>query len=182
MAILRIRVDEDPVLRKKAKVIKSVDNNIKKLITDMAETMYEAPGVGLAAPQVGISKRLVMIDTDDGQGLQVFINPKILKIEGEPEAGLEGCLSVPGIFGDVERSLRITVKALNRRGKGITVEAVGFRARAIQHEIDHLEGVLFTDKATNLRKIKDEEEDEEKRELSSLIEEIKEEKFKDLSI
>jgi len=184
MAILKIRVDEDPVLRKKAKEIKSIDQDIKKLIADMAETMYDAPGVGLAAPQVGVSKRLVMIDTDDGQGLQVFVNPKILKTEGEPEEGSEGCLSVPGIFGDVRRPLKkITVKAINRKGKGITVEASGFRARAIQHEIDHLDGILFTDKASNLRKIEEAEEDTISREaLSSIVEEIKEKRFNNTKV
>ena len=182
MAIRKIRIDEDPVLRKKAKEIKSIDDSTKELIDDMAETMYDAPGVGLAAPQVGVSKRLVMVDVDDGQGLQVFVNPRIIKIEGDPEVGPEGCLSVPGIYGDVERCLKITVKGLNRKGKGITVEASGFRARAIQHEIDHLEGILFTDKASNLRKIADEPEEEDiKDNLTSIVEEIKKDKLKDLS-
>ncbi len=182
MALMKIRIDEDPVLRKKAKEIKNIDENIKKLIENMAETMYDAPGVGLAAPQVGVSKRLVMVDVGDGQGLQVFINPKIIKKEGELEDGLEGCLSVPGIWGDVKRQLeKITVKAINRKGKGITIDASGFRARAIQHELDHLDGILFTDKATNLRSREEiEEEIEEKQKnnnLSSLIEEIKEKRL-----
>ena len=182
MALRKIRIDEDPVLRKKAKEIKHIDEDIKKLIDDMAETMYDAPGVGLAAPQVGVSKRLVMVDVGDGQGLQVFINPKIIKKEGELEEGLEGCLSVPGIWGDVKRQLKITVKAINRKGKGITIEAVAFRARAIQHEIDHLEGILFTDKATNLRRKEDMEEEVEEKQtndnLVSLIQEIKEKRLK----
>jgi len=181
MALRKIRIDEDPVLRKKAKEIKHIDEEIKKLIEDMAETMYDAPGVGLAAPQVGVSKRLVMVDVGDGQGLQVLINPKIIKKEGELEEGLEGCLSVPGIWGDVKRQLKITVKALNRKGKGITFESAGFRARAIQHELDHLDGILFTDKAVNLRRKEDmEEEIEEKKadgNLASLIEEIKEKRL-----
>ncbi len=185
MALRRIRIDEDPVLRKKAKEIKHVDEEIKKLIEDMAETMYDAPGVGLAAPQVGVSKRLVMVDVGDGQGLQVFINPKIIKKEGELEEGLEGCLSVPGIWGDVKRQLKITLKAINRKGKGITIEATGFRARAIQHEVDHLDGILFTDKATNLRRKEDMEKETEERQESqrddkvvSLIQEIKEKRLK----
>jgi peptide deformylase len=182
MSLRKIRIDEDPVLRKKAKEIKHIDEDIKKLIDDMSDTMYEAPGVGLAAPQVGVSKRLVMVDVGDGQGLQVFINPKIIKKEGELEEGLEGCLSVPGIYGDVKRQLKITVKAINRKGKGITVEASAFRARAIQHEIDHLDGILFTDKAVNLHKKEDiEEELEEKHtddRLVSLIQEIKEKRLK----
>ncbi len=185
MAIRKIRIDEDPVLRKKAREIRNVDDSIKKLIDDMIETMYDAPGVGLAAPQVGISKRLVIVDVGDGQGLQVFINPRIVKTEGPIEEGCEGCLSVPGIYGDVKRAFKVTVKALNRKGKGITLEATGFRARAIQHEIDHLEGILFIDIATNLHKMDNKEKDEPPEDLfqdnlNSLIEDIKQKRFKHL--
>lgn len=181
MAILRIRIDDDPVLRKKAKQVKSIDSSLQKLIDDMAETMYDAPGVGLAAPQVGVSKRLIMVDTDDGQGLQVVINPKIVKLEGEPEVALEGCLSVPNIYGEVERKVKVTVKGLNKKGKGITIEATGLRARALQHETDHLDGILFTDKAENLRKMEEKSEEEKEGEgLTSIIEEIKEKRLKEL--
>lgn len=176
MSLLKIRIDEDPILRKKAKDVKSFDSSIKKLIDDMIETMYDAPGVGLAAPQVGVSKKIVIIDPDDGQGLQVLVNPKIIKIEGDEEEGLEGCLSVPGIYGMVKRQLSITVKALNRKGKGITIDVTGFRARVIQHEIDHLNGIIFTDKATKLRKVVEETEEEriDDEKLFSIIEEVRE--------
>jgi len=176
MSLLKIRIDEDPILRKKAKDVKSFDPSIKKLIDDMVETMYDAPGVGLAAPQVGVSKKIVIIDPDDGQGLQVLVNPKIIKIEGEEEEGLEGCLSVPGIYGMVKRQLSITVKALNRKGKGITIDVTGFRARVIQHEVDHLNGIIFTDKATKLRKVIEETEEEkiDDEKLFSIIEEVRE--------
>jgi peptide deformylase len=177
MSILRIRIDEDPVLRKKTKEVKSFDDSIKKLIDNMIETMYDAPGVGLAAPQVGVSKKIVIVDVDDGQGLQVLVNPRIIKIEGEEEEGLEGCLSVPGIYGMVKRQLLITVKALNKKGKGITFDATGFRARAIQHEMDHLNGIIFTDKATKLRKVADETEEQiDDDKLFSIIEEVREKK------
>lgn len=153
----KIKVFPDEVLRRKAQDVKRIDNEILDLIEDMVEAMRGSPipGVGLAAPQVGVSKRIVIVDAQDGQGLQVVINPKILKLEGEKELGWEGCLSVPGIYGEVSRYPFILLKGLNKRGKGIKIEATGFRARVFQHEIDHLDGILFIDKAIRFLEEKD---------------------------
>ncbi len=151
MAIRTIYTSEDAVLRTKAKKIKKIDATTQKLIDDMIETMREAPGVGLAAPQVGVSLRVIVVETpedeDDPQGgteLQL-INPEILKSDGE-QFGEEGCLSIPGYVGMVKRSMNVTVKALNRKGKEVKVKATGYLARVLQHEIDHVDGILFTDR------------------------------------
>ncbi len=151
MAIRTIYTLDEPVLRLKAKKIKKIDASTQKLIDDMIETMREAPGVGLAAPQIGLSIRLIVVETpkdeDDPQGgtqLQL-INPEILKQDGE-QVGEEGCLSIPGLVGIVKRSQNVTVKALNRKGKEVKIKASGYLARVLQHEIDHLDGVLFTDR------------------------------------
>ena len=147
MAIRTIRTDEDPVLRKKARHIDQVDAKVQGLIEDMIETMYDADGVGLAAPQVGILKRVVVIDIYDETGVKVLVNPEIIAEEGEQEE-VEGCLSLPGKAGVVKRPARVTVKAQNEKGEAFTIEGTGLLARALCHEIDHLDGVLFTDKVT----------------------------------
>lgn len=147
MAIRTIRTDEDPVLRKQSRVIDTVDSKLQGLIEDMIETMYDADGVGLAAPQVGILKRVVVIDIYDETGVKVLINPEIISEEGEQE-DVEGCLSIPGKAGVVMRPARVVVKALNENGEAFTIEGTGLLARALCHEIDHLNGVLFTDKVT----------------------------------
>jgi peptide deformylase len=147
MAIRKIRTDPDPILRKKAKKVQAVDILVKQLLNDMLETMYAAKGVGLAAPQVGISKRIIVCDV--GEGPLKLINPKILNYEGE-ELAVEGCLSLPNLFGEVERFTKIWVKGLNENGKVCKFEAQGWLARVIQHEIDHLEGILFTDVALRM--------------------------------
>lgn len=134
----------NPVLRKKAKEITKIDDSIKKIVADMANLMYKSEGVGLAAPQVGISKRLVLIDV--GEGLMALVNPEIIYEEGK-EIASEGCLSIPGVFNNVERSARVVVKALNENGEELRIAGAGLLARALQHEIDHLEGILFIDKA-----------------------------------
>lgn len=144
MAIRQIVKDPDPILRQKSKEVKEITPNILKLLDDMAETMYDAPGVGLAAVQVGILKRLVVIDV--GDGLIELINPVIVSKEGE-QTGPEGCLSIPGVTGEVTRAYKCTVEALNRHGEKIVIEGEGYLARAIQHEVDHLNGILFTDLA-----------------------------------
>lgn len=143
MAIRIIKTDSDPLLRKKSRVVEKIDERILELLDDMAETMYSADGVGLAAPQIGILKRIVVIDV--GEGIHELINPEILEFSGQ-QFGDEGCLSVPGKYGEVERPNYVKAKALNRKGEEILIEAEGFFARAIFHEVDHLEGVLFTDK------------------------------------
>ncbi|QZY57125.1 peptide deformylase [Crassaminicella profunda] len=143
MAIRNVVKDGDPVLRKRSRAIEKVDERIQTLIDDMVETMYDADGVGLAAPQVGILKRIIVIDT--GEGLIEMINPEILEEKGE-QIDPEGCLSVPGVTGDVKRPKWVRVRGLNRDGKEIEIEGKDLLARAFCHEIDHLEGILFTDK------------------------------------
>jgi len=155
----------EPVLRRKAKPVTKFDRDLQTLIDDMIETMRDAPGVGLAAPQVGISERLAVIEyaeeedeeEDDGseektkpikpKKLFVIINPEIVKTSEEKVMGVEGCLSIPGLVGEVERHEALQVKALNRHGKPVKHKVDGWMARIFQHEIDHLNGVLFTDLA-----------------------------------
>jgi len=121
------------------------DRSLVKLLNDMYDTMLAADGVGLAAPQVGIAKQIAIVDIGDEHGRMELINPIILEARGE-QIGPEGCLSFPGLFGDVSRAEYVKVRAQNRRGRVFTLEATGFLARALQHEIDHLHGVLFTTK------------------------------------
>lgn len=149
MAILEIRLVGDPVLRSRAKPVKHVTRSIKELLEDMANTMYESSGVGLAAPQVGVSKRLVVVDA--GDGLISLINPEIVRREGS-ETGMEGCLSIPGIYGEVERASRVVVEGLGPDGRRKWVEGEGLLARVLQHEIDHLDGILFVDRAMRIFK------------------------------
>ncbi|EPY2308842.1 MULTISPECIES: peptide deformylase [Clostridium] len=146
MAIRNIRKYGDELLRKKSRKIEKIDDRILTLLEDMAETMYSAEGVGLAAPQVGILKRVVVIDV--GEGLIKLINPEIIETEGS-QKDVEGCLSVPGEQGEVERPYKVKVKALNEKGEEIVLEGEELLARAFCHEIDHLDGVLFVDKVIN---------------------------------
>ncbi|MEM9693390.1 MAG: peptide deformylase, partial [Myxococcota bacterium] len=142
MAIRTILHYPEPVLRERAVDVEGIDDELRVLIEDMAETMYAAPGVGLAAPQVGVSKRLFIVDVaaeDEPSNLLVFINPEIIETEGI-QMWEEGCLSVPGITEDVERAARVKVRAQNRSGETFELEADGLLAVAIQHEHDHLEG------------------------------------------
>lgn len=148
MAILEVVKAGNPVLKQVAKPIKKIDSRLRHLMDDMAETMYKCDGVGLAAPQVGQSIRLVVIDV--GEGIIELINPVITHREGKVTDS-EGCLSVPGIFGDVERAERVTVEYTTRFNKRRTLKADGLLARCIQHECDHLEGTLFIDIAKSLR-------------------------------
>ncbi|NLJ88122.1 MAG: peptide deformylase [Epulopiscium sp.] len=143
MALREIRTNDDEILRKKSKKVDNITPTIITLLEDMAETMYEAEGVGLAAPQVGILRRVVVIDV--GDGIIELINPEIIETDGE-QTGPEGCLSVPGVTGEVERPLIVKVKALNRNGEEFIIEGEGLLARALCHEIDHLDGIIFTDK------------------------------------
>ncbi len=151
MAVYSIVEIGDPVLREKARPVPKITPNVIKLLENMAETMYDAEGVGLAAPQVGVSKRVVVVDA--GDGLIELINPEIILKEGL-DTDAEGCLSVPGVRGEVQRAARVVVKALNREGKEVRHEGEGLLARAFQHELDHLEGILFVDKAENITKNK----------------------------
>ncbi len=147
MALRKLRIEGDDILRKRSKDVKEVTDRIKGIVEDMIETMYESNGVGLAAPQVGLLKRIFVVDI--GEGPMVFINPIITEEEGE-QFGVEGCLSVPGKQGDVLRPYKVHVKALDVNGDEFEIDAEEFYARAICHEYDHLEGVLYIDKAENL--------------------------------
>ena len=151
MAIREILTAEHPVLHQKAKKIKRVDAPIQRLVDTMLESMRAVHGLGLAAPQIGIGLRVFVIEMPEGKeephsGQQVIlINPEIVKAEGE-QIGEEGCLSIPGYVGMVRRALKVTVKGLNRKGKEVRVKGEGLLARALQHEIDHLDGILYTDR------------------------------------
>lgn len=149
MAIRLIVQDPDPVLRERAIEVTKFNANLHKLLNDMAETMYDADGVGLAAPQVGISKRVIVVDVGDDHGLIEMVNPEIVEASGE-QLGPEGCLSIAKLNGDVRRALHIKVKGFDRNGAPIELEASEFLARAFQHEVDHLNGVLFTDIAESI--------------------------------
>lgn len=148
MAILPIRKYPDPVLRKTAEPVTIIDAKLRQLAADMVETMQEAQGVGLAAPQVGESIRMVIVDFDPENGdPKVLINPVIVKRSGRKELKAEGCLSFPGVHTQVKRSPRVVCEAQNLDGEIVEYQAEGLCARAVQHELDHLEGMLFVDKA-----------------------------------
>lgn len=150
MAIRIIVKDPDPVLREVCKPVPKITPNIHKLLNDMVDTMYEAEGVGLAAPQIGILKRVIVMDCgEEHGGLIELINPEVIETEGE-QFGPEGCLSIPNMTGDVRRAQRVKVKGLNRDGKEIVVEGRDLLARCILHEVDHLNGVLYTDLAETM--------------------------------
>lgn len=151
MAIYQIVEIGESILKEKAQTVTKFGANLHRLLDDMADTMYQANGVGLAAPQVGISKRVVVIDV--GEGIVELINPQFIETEGE-ETEVEGCLSVPGVWGEVTRAARVKVSGLNRHGEAVVYEATGYFARALQHEIDHLEGILFVEKANKIEKKK----------------------------
>lgn len=160
MAIRTIRISTDEVLRKKCKEVKEMTERTRVLIDDMFETMYESNGVGLAAPQVGILKRLVVIDVDYETPL-VLINPIIIEREGE-QTGDEGCLSLPGLAATVTRPNRVVCRCLNEEMEEIEIEGEGLLARAICHELDHLDGILYKDVAESpLHEVEFEEDDEE---------------------
>ena len=156
MATREIVTTPNPVLRKKARKVTDFGPELQKLFDDMVETMRAAPGVGLAAPQVNVSQRVIVVEYGDDEDeeaptkLYTLANPEIVRFSTETVLGNEGCLSVVGYQGEVERSLEVTVKALNRRGKPVKIKAKGWTARIFQHEIDHLDGVLFVDRATKV--------------------------------
>ena len=152
MALLEILIYPDPRLRRKASPVECVDNEIRQLIRDMAETMYQAPGIGLAATQVNVSKRVMVIDhSDERNELQVFINPVIRSRRGEIETE-EGCLSVPGIVAPVKRAEEVTVTALDSKGRINEYTASGILAVCLQHELDHLDGKVFVDYLSRLKR------------------------------
>lgn len=147
MAIRTIRNDKDEILRKKSREVEAIDNKIRELVLDMIDTMYKNDGVGLAAPQVGVLKRIIVYDV--GEGPKVMINPTITKSSGK-QTGEEGCLSSPNVFGMVDRPANLHVRAFDLEGQEITVKAKDLEAIVICHETDHLDGVLFLDKAYDL--------------------------------
>lgn len=163
MAIREIVFTPDPVLRRKARKITNIDKDLQTLIDDMIETLRAAPGVGLAAPQVGVSERLIVVEygveeeENAPKKLFVVINPEIVEASEEKVLGIEACLSVPQMAGEVDRHQKIVVKGHNRHGKAIKIKTNGWLARIFQHEIDHLEGVLFTDRATRIWRPKEDE-------------------------
>ena len=157
MEIITVESLKAGVLRRKAKPVGRVTAEIQRLVDAMIETMREANGIGLAAPQIGVSKRVIVVEVEER--LHVLIDPQIVKQEGE-EIGTEGCLSIPGVLADVPRAARVVVKGKNRRGRGITVDAEGLLARAFQHEIDHLDGMLFLDRVVDRSTIRQVEQEE----------------------
>lgn len=151
MALLTILRYPDPRLHKVAAKVTQVDDNIRKLINDMAETMYAAPGIGLAATQVDVHKRLIVIDISETRDqLKVLINPQLLAASGEADCE-EGCLSVPGVYEKVRRAERVKVSALDRNGQPFTLDAEGLLSVCIQHEMDHLEGRVFVEHLSRLK-------------------------------
>jgi peptide deformylase len=151
MALLPILRYPDPRLHTKASPVAEVDESIRQLVKDMAETMYEAPGIGLAATQVNVHKRVLVIDvSEDRSQLMAFINPRILEKSGEQECE-EGCLSVPGIYEKVTRAEQVRVTALNEKGEAFELEAHGLLAVCVQHEIDHLDGKVFVEYLSQLK-------------------------------
>lgn len=164
-------MDTDEILRKKAKPVEEIDNKIRQLVLDMLDTMYKYDGVGLAAPQVGILKRVITIDTGDGP--KVLINPVIKKASGKQTCE-EGCLSFPNTFGNVDRPENVVVEAVNLEGNKIKIKAKELEAVVLCHEIDHLDGILFIDKAYDMYTLTEEEIEQAKKEAEKELE--KEEK------
>ena len=171
MALRKIVTLPEAVLRRKAHTVTKIDKNLQTLIDDMIETMRDAPGVGLAAPQIGLSERIIVVEYFEREEdeekenapkkVWALVNPEIIKTSEETLMGVEGCLSIPALVGEVERHAAIQVKGLNRHGKPVKIKAEGWLARIFQHEIDHLNGVLFPDRATRVWKPQDEVEPEQ---------------------
>lgn len=171
MTLRRIVYLPEPILRKKAKPVTKFDKDLQTLIDDMIETMREAPGVGLAAPQINLPMQLAVVEYGEGEDeaeegappppkkLYVLVNPEIVKASDEKAMGVEGCLSIPGLVGEVERHEAIQVRALNRHGQPVRHKVDGWMARIFQHEIDHLNGVLFTDRAARVWKPGEEDQE-----------------------
>lgn len=166
MAILPIVLEGDPRLRQKATRIRTVDDGLRKLALDMHETMDDAPGVGLAGPQIGVMRRIIVVhvpgDPEEGEGeiRDTLINPEIIRKHGR-EVGTEGCLSIPKWIGDVPRAEAITVKAIDLDNREIRIKAYGYYARVIQHEIDHLDGILFVDRVEDKSTLREVQEGDE---------------------
>ncbi len=145
MAVVKVRKYGDPVLRRRARPVEAVTPEIRTMIADMVDTMYDEVGLGLAAPQIGVSLRLMVVGDEEGRGARALVNPVITEQGGEITAE-EGCLSIPGIFAPVKRAEWVKLEAHDPDGRPVTLSARGFRARVFQHEMDHLDGVLFIDR------------------------------------
>jgi len=162
MAIREIITLPNKTLRQKARKVSSFGSDLQSLADDLVETMRSAPGVGLAAPQVNVPLRVIVVEFNESEDeevspkLYVVVNPEITRFSSEDEIGTEGCLSIPGIVGDVERPLTVTIKGLNRRGQPQKIKASGWLARIFQHEVDHVDGVLFVDRAERVWQIEGE--------------------------
>lgn len=168
MAILAIRIYPDPILRVKCRPVTEIDARVKKLAADMVDTMHAAPGVGLAAPQVGVDLRLAVVDVtigEDPSQVRVLVNPEVLERSGL-DSDTEGCLSLPGITDKVDRPAFVTVRAQDLEGRPFEMQAEGFHARALCHEIDHLDGILFPDHLRGLRR------ERVRRQLKKLADEV----------
>ena len=153
MAILKIEMLGSEVLRRRADEVAGPDPELDRLIESMFETMYDAQGIGLAAPQVGISRRVIVVDVNEPEQVPfAMLNPVVVESSEERDRGEEGCLSIPGITGVVDRPLRVVVEGVDRAGKPLRIEADGMLARCLQHEIDHLDGVLFVDRLSPLKR------------------------------
>ena len=162
MAKRQIRIDGDPILRKKSREVSEINARILELLDDMQETLYDADGLGLAAPQVGVLKRIALIDMRDGTGLKKMINPEIIEKSEEIQINIEGCLSVPDKSGYVQRPSSLLVEYMDENGERVIMECDEYTAVCVCHELDHLEGILYTDKTIeidekNEEKIKEEE-------------------------
>jgi len=147
---MEIRTYGDPVLRRPAETVEAIDDEIRRICDEMIEAMLRADGVGLAAPQIGISKRIVVLDVDGD--LRILINPELVEASGDEEATVEGCLSVPGVNAEVRRSTRATIEGTDLEGNPVRITGEGLLARAIQHEIDHLNGNLFLDRLSAVKR------------------------------
>lgn len=168
MVLRRIVGLEEPILRQKAKKVGRIDETTRRLIDDLVETMRAAPGVGLAAPQVGVPLRVAVIEVE--KKLYTLVNPEILELSKETQTGPEACLSIPGYWAEVTRAQRVRVRALDRRGRRHTVTAEDFLARAFQHEVDHLDGILYIDRLPSLdllRRVEELEDEEERRQVAA---------------
>jgi peptide deformylase len=170
MALREIRLVPEPILRQKAKKVSKITPALQKLMDDMVETMRESQGVGLAAPQVGILQRIIVVEVkrdeqhpDIQEGFYQLVNPEFTGVSQELEEGREGCLSIPGFVGDLDRAVAVEVKGLDRQGKPVKIRAYGYLARVLQHELDHLNGILYLDRLKSpdkLHELKDIEEQE----------------------
>lgn len=155
MAVLEIKKFNDKALRKRARKVRKVDEKIRELTVDIAQTMAKGQGIGLAAPQVGVLRRVIVIHGDfKGQRILGLINPKITKMSKEKEKDMEGCLSFPDIILDIKRAKEVRIKGLDINGKKVRLKAKGLLARVLQHEIDHLDGILFFDRLSFFKRIK----------------------------